>query len=201
MATAHTRAVLFDMDGVLVDSYQAWFELVVQAAAHFSCAAVTREAFAAGWGQGVDQDVVTFYPGRNVEEVDAYYLAHFGDYADSVRVDAAARGVLAELRRRRVHSAVITNTPSAVARQIIAAAKLAPDLIVGATDVARPKPAPDMVRRALDRLGVAPTEALVLGDSRFDREAARGAGVHFVGLRLDGDARIESLDQILTQVT
>jgi phosphoglycolate phosphatase/AHBA synthesis associated protein len=37
----------------------------------------------------------------------------------------------------------------------------------------------------------------MVGDSRFDRGAAQAAGVHFVGLGLDGDARIEHLRELL----
>ena len=55
-----------------------------------------------------------------------------------------------------------------------------------------------MVREACRRLGVTPAEAIVVGDSRYDLEAARGAGVRCIGLRLDADLRIERLDELLS---
>jgi phosphoglycolate phosphatase/AHBA synthesis associated protein len=54
-----------------------------------------------------------------------------------------------------------------------------------------------MVFEACRRLDVSVDEALVVGDSRYDREAARAAKVHFVGLRIDGDVRIERLGELL----
>ena len=50
-----------------------------------------------------------------------------------------------------------------------------------------------MVLHALSALGSAAAEAWMIGDSRYDREAARDAGVHFIGLRQDGDARVDRL--------
>jgi phosphoglycolate phosphatase-like HAD superfamily hydrolase len=49
--------------------------------------------------------------------------------------------------------------------------------VLGPEDVARPKPAPDMLRVALERLGVAPARALYVGDMGVDVETARAAGV------------------------
>jgi phosphoglycolate phosphatase/AHBA synthesis associated protein len=63
--------------------------------------------------------------------------------------------------------------------------------------VANAKPAPDLVRLALAEVGVSAGEAWLVGDSRYDREAARAAGVRFVGLGIDGDARIEALADLL----
>jgi phosphoglycolate phosphatase-like HAD superfamily hydrolase len=57
-----------------------------------------------------------------------------------------------------------------------------------------------MVLRACEGLGVAPSEAVVVGDTRFDLEAATAAGVRAVGLQIDGDDRIERLEEILELV-
>jgi HAD superfamily hydrolase (TIGR01509 family) len=56
------------------------------------------------------------------------------------------------------------------------------DLAVGVLDVARPKPAPDMLLLCLERLGVAAGEAVYVGDQPTDLEAAEGAGIRFVGM-------------------
>jgi len=53
------------------------------------------------------------------------------------------------------------------------------------------------VLEACRRLRVTPEKAIVVGDSRYDREAAAGAKVKFVGLRMDGDVRIERLGEVL----
>jgi phosphoglycolate phosphatase len=56
------------------------------------------------------------------------------------------------------------------------------DLAVGVLDVPRPKPAPDMLVKCLDHFGVAPREAVYVGDQPTDLEAAAGAGIPFVGM-------------------
>jgi HAD superfamily hydrolase (TIGR01549 family) len=142
-----------------------------------------------GWGQGVSADVERFFPHKTVAETEAHYHAHFMEHASHLRVDPDARAVVSELRRRGFGQALITNTPSPLAREILAKAGIELDTVVGGTDVPEAKPAPDMVREACRRLGVSAAQAFVVGDSRYDSEAARGAG----GLRRrpdDGDPRI-----------
>ena len=76
-------------------------------------------------------------------------------------------------------------------------AGIVPDALVCGTDVAASKPAPDGIRKALAMLGIRADEAIYVGDTSYDREAGRRAGIRFIGYRIDGDARIESLGEIL----
>lgn len=179
--------MLFDLDGVLVDSYEVWFHLVRAAAAHFGAPEVTRASFAPGWGQGIASDLERWYPGRTVGEIEAFYTAHFLDHAEHLRVSPDAAPVIAALRAARLPTALVTNTPGPLARAILARAGLRVDAVVGGTDAPHPKPAPDIVLAAARRLAVAPGESVVVGDTVFDREAARAAGAGFVGLGIEGD--------------
>jgi phosphoglycolate phosphatase/AHBA synthesis associated protein len=195
MMTIH--AVLFDMDGVLVDSHEAWFHLLQVTSRDLGGNAVTRDAFTACWGQGVEADVATFFCHSTAVEVSAHYEAHFADHARHVVANPDAAPVLAGLRDRGVATAVITNTPTPIAESILTAAQIRADLLVGAGDGYAAKPAPDMVRHACAKLGVAAGDAVMVGDSRYDREAARSAGVRFVGFGgIDGDEAINSLTAI-----
>jgi len=191
------RAVLWDLDGVLIDSYEVWFHLLNETSRAFGGIAISREVMRESFGQGIAADVERFFPHKTVAETEAYYHAHFMAHAQHLRVDPAARAVIAELRRLGFAQALITNTPSPLAREILAKAALELETVVGGTDVVNAKPAPDMVREACRRLGVAHAEAIVVGDSDYDRRAAAGAGVRFVGLRIDGDARIERILDVL----
>ena len=56
------------------------------------------------------------------------------------------------------------------------------ECVVGARDVERPKPHPDMLLACVERLGVDAARTLYVGDARSDLEAAEAAGVHFVAL-------------------
>ncbi len=66
------------------------------------------------------------------------------------------------------------------------------DLVVGIRDVARPKPHPDLLFRALDHFGVPAEDALYVGDAEIDRQAAREASVRFLGFRLPEPPSVES---------
>jgi phosphoglycolate phosphatase len=56
------------------------------------------------------------------------------------------------------------------------------DLLVGAQDVSNHKPHPESVHITLDRLNVAPVDAVVIGDSTYDLDMARNAGVDAIGV-------------------
>jgi HAD superfamily hydrolase (TIGR01509 family) len=56
------------------------------------------------------------------------------------------------------------------------------ELVVGAHDVPRPKPHPDMIEKCLEHFRVLPVAAAYVGDSETDHQAARAAGVHFIGV-------------------
>ncbi len=55
-------------------------------------------------------------------------------------------------------------------------------LVVGTHDVARPKPAPDMLELCMTRLGATAEQTVFVGDAVTDLEAARACGVHFIGV-------------------
>lgn len=194
------RGVLFDLDGVLIDSYEAWFSLTRAAAEDLGYAPPDRKAFAAMWGQGISADVENLYTRHTVEEIERYYDAHFPRHLDAVAVDPDAAPLFRSLRRRNLRLGVVTNTPSPLARTFLEKAGLHPDALAGGTDVKEPKPAPDLVLLALQRLDVLSSEAILVGDSRFDREAAEAAGVTFWGYRTAGDRRVESLPEVAEQL-
>jgi HAD superfamily hydrolase (TIGR01509 family) len=107
--------------------------------------------------------------------------------------------VLLELRARGVATAVATNTNRRLATRLLANVELleAVDALACADEAGAGKPDPAVVRLAASRLGVALSDALFVGDSRYDEGAALAAPVSFVGYRYGGGARVESLAELL----
>jgi HAD superfamily hydrolase (TIGR01509 family) len=72
--------------------------------------------------------------------------------------------------------------------------------VVTSEDVQRPKPSPDMLLLAVDKLGLKPEQVLFVGDSELDRQAARQAGLRFVAYKgwVDGDLIIHEHQELET---
>jgi HAD superfamily hydrolase (TIGR01509 family) len=194
-------AVLLDMDGVLLDTFDAWLSLMNTAAAHFGHPPIEEPAFRRAFGGPTEADVDQFFPSQTVQSLDAYYEAHFADHAASAKALPGARTLLDALDNRGLLTAVITNTASGLARRLLESLELVPHALVGGDDVERPKPAPDMVFRACTVLGVEPWNVLVVGDSTYDKEAAAAAGAPFAGIGgIAGNFTLTRLDEVLAIV-
>lgn len=193
------RAVLFDMDGVLIDSYRAWERIVQDARATWGFPPITAAQFAAGWGQGSVADVETFFPGHTVPEVEGFYHDRFPAVIEHLRAKPGAGEVLGALAARGLRRACVTNTPGALARRILEGLGLAAGLevVLGGDEVPQSKPAPDLLLAALARFRCAPADALYVGDTMADVLAGRAAGVRTLGLGIQADAEIESLHEVL----
>ena len=183
------KAVLFDLDGVLVDTYEVWFFLLNDVAKRHGYPPVRREVYQTSWGQGIEVDVKLFYPRHSVPEIRDEYSRHYGDHLHHLKVMEGAAAALGALA---LPKAVITNSPTDLATRALSLAKLEGhfDTVVGCDQVAASKPAPDVVLEACKRLDVRPAEALVVGDSRFDEGAAKAAGAAFVWFRSFADLKI-----------
>jgi HAD superfamily hydrolase (TIGR01509 family) len=194
------RAVLFDMDGVLVFSEDAWFTVYNETLTRFGHSPVTREAFDAIYGNGTEADRDTYMPERTVVEIDAAYADLFETHLDEIRPNAEAPGALRALRERGIRTAVATNTNNALARRILGRFDLllSFDALATADDAGAGKPDPAVLHLASILLDVPLPACLFAGDSRYDEEAARRAGVAFVGYRYGDGRRIESLNELLT---
>ncbi|HEY2485776.1 MAG TPA: HAD family hydrolase [Candidatus Binataceae bacterium] len=195
------RGVLFDLDGVLVESRAVWFEVMRAIARKFGYPEISAEQMERAWGQGIAEDVRLFYPGFTVEELEGEYGLMFRQYVQHLKVEPDGPPVLEELRANGIRVAVVTNSPSEVARAMLDRARFDPDVLVSGNDVCEPKPAPDGILAALTLLQLTAAEAMFVGDTNFDREAARRARIGFAGYRIDGDVRIESLGEVVRLVS
>jgi HAD superfamily hydrolase (TIGR01509 family) len=196
------RAVLFDLDGVLIDSYEAWYRVANAAARQFRKPDIDRDRFQQSFGQSTEADLKEFFPGCSLEEVEAFYEQHLLDFSNEIKVDPEAHATLIALRNAEILRGVVTNTTTFLARDLLAAAGLIGlvDVTVGAERGLSPKPAPDIVAHACDLLQVRPQEALVVGDTSFDEKAAQAAKVPFVGFRRPAARTIQKLSEVVKLV-
>lgn len=192
------KAVLFDLDGVLVDSYAVWHAVINAFARDHGYPPLGKELMDQGWGQGVDADAEMFFPGVAAEDLETYYERHFLDHLEALEVTPGAAAVLEGLSAIGCGTAVVTNTPHELTLRLLERIAFRPDYVIGTSRDVPAKPAPDMLLRACALLDVRPDEAFMIGDSPFDREAAAAAGVPFLSYRWDGGRRVDELEDLLT---
>jgi len=177
---AELRAVLFDFDGTLIDGYPAITASVNHVRGLHGLAPLPEAEVRRHVGRGPEQLMRATVGGGDVAADVAAYKAHHPSVLRSgTRLLPGAAEALAALSARGLLLAVCSNKPVAFTRELLQLLGVADRfaLALGPEDVARPKPAPDLLREGLRRLGVAADEALYVGDMTVDIETARGAGV------------------------
>jgi HAD superfamily hydrolase (TIGR01509 family) len=188
------KAVLFDIDGTLVDSndmhVRSWSAAFRNAGHVFSDAAIHQQI-----GKGADMLLPALLPDADAAEHERLRKAH-GEmfksrYLDQVVPFTGARDLLI-----RVHGAgkkvVLASSASTEELDHYIDLLDIEDIVVESTsadDVENTKPAPDIFAVALDKLSpLSPDEMIVIGDTPYDVEAARKCGIATIGLRSGGFA-------------
>lgn len=175
------QALIFDMDGLLVDSEPFWFEVereVVAAHGHEWTEHDARQCIGHGlphafaiWRErfGIDEDPETL-----TRRMNAAMIAR----AHRARLLPGAQRLLETAHRRKVPLALASSSGHALIAALLDATGVRPFFshVLSGEDVPHPKPAPDIFLLAAERLGVPPAEALVLEDSLSGVRAARAAG-------------------------
>ena len=197
------RAVIFDLDGVLVDTEPGWRRAETELLRRHGDAYTEADA-AASLGAPVDVVVARYADrlglgGQNRLRLreELMELARV-EYGGVVPVRPGAMELLRSLRGR-VPLGVASNTPRELVVRALDAAGLAGyfDFVVTAEDVERPKPAPDIYLAACRRLGVEPSDAVALEDSPPGIEAARRAGLTVVAIPQDDGVDTSAADHVV----
>ncbi|MEK6891752.1 MAG: HAD family hydrolase [Nanoarchaeota archaeon] len=193
------KAVLFDMDGVLIDSIDAWYFVINDTLKHFGLEPISRAKFEKRFGASIENDVKTLYIGKSIREVEKIYNLEFRKRKQHVKLFPQSKLVLENLRHKKLKIGLLTNSTDKITFSILNHFKLKKyfDVILTMNDVKRRKPAPDMVLKACRKLKVKPKNAILIGDTQNDMLAGKKAGCVTVGYKVDGDCRIEELKEVL----
>ena len=174
-------ALLFDLDGTLVDSGDDLAAAVNHVLGQDGLLAVSREQVLRMLGDGASVLVERAYAhhgAKRPHDALARFRGHYRSHClDATRPYPGVSELLRRLAPQRA-VAVATNKPIANARQIVEGLGLESvvDTVVGPESSASPKPSPGMLLAALEALGHEPGEAVMIGDSPSDVVAGRRAG-------------------------
>ncbi len=181
MPRAPRFAVLFDLDGTLLDTIDLLVDCMTFA---FAGRAIvpTREGWTAGIGTPLRQQLRDWQvEPHEIEDVVARYRVHQDAHLERMtRTFPGAHEVLAWARASGVATAVVTSKGLGMTTRSLRHVGLldAFDTLVTADDTTRHKPDPLPVHHALAQLRVPAERALFVGDSTHDMHAGRGAGVY-----------------------
>jgi phosphoglycolate phosphatase len=186
------RAVLFDFDGTLADSYPAITASVNHVRASHGLPPLAEAEVRRHVGRGPAYLLQQTVPGADLDKDIRRYRAHHPSVMrEGTRLLPGAAEAIRGLKSAGLLLAVCSNKPVAFTRQLLDYLGLAAsiDLVLGPEDVAHPKPAPDMLQAALEKLKVPPTAALYVGDMTVDIDTARRAGMRVWVVPTGSDGR------------
>ena len=183
------RAVLLDLDGTLVDTPQAIVDVHASTLAALGLPAADPQKIRDGIGLALPialAELIGTGPLAAAEAVEIYrvlWRTHVTPRIPHLLYPGVREG-LAELKRAGLQLGVVTGKAQEGADTTGTAAGVAAlfDVVLGYTSVPNPKPAPDLVHAALEKLGAPPTAAVLTGDSTLDLEMARRAGVRSIAV-------------------
>ncbi len=197
------RAVVFDMDGLLLDTETLWHgaevELFTRHGGEF-----TWDDKMAVMGTSFDQTAHYFSErlGATPEQGRALVTEMVEIMRESLARQVRGRPGAIELVQRlrgRIPLAVASNSGRLLVDTALATAQLTDvfDAIITSDDVAHGKPAPDIYLLACERLGVAPSDALALEDSPTGIAAAKAAGLACIGVPQFAETDVSAADRVI----
>jgi pyrophosphatase PpaX len=202
-------AVLFDLDGTLIDSGA----IILASFRHATQTVLRREIpdaeLAALVGGSNIHDQMRAIDAAQVDELVRVYREHNEPLHDELEAFEGIEHVLAELRREGRRLGIVTAKRRKTVELAFAVLPLERyfDVVVTSDMTERHKPDPEPVLTALERLGVSPAEAAFVGDSPFDVASGKAAGVFTVAVAwgnihpienlAEADALVESPAQLL----
>ncbi|NOQ19420.1 MAG: HAD-IA family hydrolase [Desulfobacterales bacterium] len=195
------KVVAFDCDGVLFDTEQANWAYYDHILRHFGKPAMTPEQFAYAHQHTLNESIAYLF--NDEESLAAVYdyreTMDYGAFLKLLKVEPYLVQLLTKIRPK-LKTAIATNRSDTMDR-LLTEFELSDyfDLVVTSFDIRHPKPHPDSLFKILDYFDIESHQALYIGDSQVDAEAAGAAKIPFVAFRnetLPTEYHIENLKQL-----
>ena len=187
-------SVIFDVDGVLVDSYTAHFHSWLALAEERGCHRMTEDEFRATFGRTTRETIAELWPKATLAPEEIVELDDRKEvlFRDMMRADfqpvAGAVSLIAALREAGFGLAAGSSGPPENVFLVLDRLQCRDlfDVVVTGVDVTRGKPDPEVFRTCAERLGDASTHCAVIEDAVVGIEAANRAGMFSIALVTEG---------------
>ncbi|WP_263832784.1 HAD family hydrolase [Sulfurospirillum oryzae] len=176
-------SIIFDMDGTLIDSSAAMTHSVNYVRQNLGLEPIGQKYLEYHINQPDQHLPKIFY---NTEEYDpahrALFKEHYMHFSPSMISLYPDVKEMLQVLSQKAYLAIATNASDFFARHMLEQMGIIEyfSAIVGANNVAEPKPSPLMVYRLMEELGSVPEKTILVGDSIKDERAAANAGINFV---------------------
>ena len=193
------KAVIFDMDGVLVDSYPAWFHNFNYLRKAFGFSGISDSEYRKkAWSRGTKAVMNPYFPGCRYEDVSSASINHFKRFLKYVDINQQSHETLKKISEKRLKIGLVSNTHKPIINLIFKHYRLNKyfDVVISADDVKKEKPDPEGLLKCIEKLKVKKNEVVYIGDAIYDEMAAKRARVKFVGYRR-GKPKILQLRSLL----
>jgi beta-phosphoglucomutase family hydrolase len=204
-----SAAVIWDVDGTLVDSlechWQAWYEALANGRGY----TLTRERFQSIIGQKMETALRALF-GNKITSDEIVRLEELKETrcrelmrGGGLKLLPGVTSWLDRLKAERWHQAVASSAPRLNLDVMLGALDLERyfEAVVCAEDVRRGKPAPEPFLTAAERMGIYPSRCIVVEDAAAGLEGARRAGMRTIAVgpdadRLQADLRVRTLEDL-----
>jgi len=174
------RAAIFDLDGTLIDSYQAIYLGFHHAYTQMGFTPMSYEQVKRVVGLGLDHTFRELLGEERVPRAIFLFRKKYEEvFRENTRLLPEAREVLETLHGRGIRLAVATNKLGRFSREIFEHFGMENlfTMIVGDGDVPQNKPDPEMLQLAMEKMGVEKERTIFVGDSVIDIQTGKNAGV------------------------
>jgi len=180
MTEKEIRGAIFDLDGTLIDSYQAIYLGFHHAYTQMGLTPISYEQVKRVVGLGLDHTFRELLGEERVlRAISLFRQKYEAVFRENTRLLPDAREVLETLHGRGIRLAVATNKLGRFSREIFEYFGMENlfTVIVGDGDVPRNKPDPEMLRLAMEKMGMEKEQTIFVGDSVIDIQTGKNAGV------------------------
>lgn len=180
-------AVLFDLDGVLIDTEGLYTEFWAETGREFG---IPSPTFAQDIKGTTLKSILDYFPG---DELKARVMQRIHDFEDTMRYRMfdGVENFLKSLKEAGIPTAIVTSSDEVKMQCLfgqLPALRDMVDIVIDASMVTRSKPDPQGYLLAADRLGIDPADCYVFEDSLQGLEAGRRAGATVIGLATTNSA-------------